>query len=215
MSGIVYCGGRAIDVEATVRTWRTQPKLSFPRLRMRQQTNAIVIHHTGGVGDAAQVHQTLLARGLSVHICVNADGLIVQYADCETRCAHAKEANATTIGIEVVNPATPESKGEPPRVVLIETIHDIAVKHTAFTLEQVRAVYALCQALCGAYKLPMVCPMDGAHVLATVMSDEQKASFRGITGHLHWSLQKTDPGLSVLEAIAARPNRIAINREVE
>lgn len=204
--GIIFCGGRPIECEAEVRTWRTQLKLNFPRLKMRTETRAVCIHHTGGEGDAAQVHRTLVERGLSVQFCVDQLGVVTQYADAETRCSHAKSANGWSIGIEVCSAAGP-TPGKHGRALVRESVHGVEATRATFLPAQVKAVLALTEALCAAYELPMVVPMRGKDVLSTVMEPDEMASFRGVCGHLQLDRAKVDPGLMILRAVAAYPLR--------
>jgi N-acetyl-anhydromuramyl-L-alanine amidase AmpD len=204
--GLIFCGGRPIPCDAEVRTWRTQLKLTFPRLRMRTETRMVVAHHTGGEGDAAQVHRTLVERGLSVHFVVDAVGLVTQFVDAEVRAAHAKTANGFSIGIEVINGAT-DKPGPRNRTLVRENVHGVDATRATFLPAQVTSTLALIEALCGAYELPMAVPMHGTDVLSTVMPAAQLASFRGVVGHLQIDAQKVDPGLALLRAVAAHPLR--------
>lgn len=204
--GLIFVAGKPVQIDATVRTWRTQLKLSFPRLQMRQETRAVLLHYTAGEGDAAQVHRTLVERNLSVQFCVDRDGLITQYVDASARCSHAKQANSWSCGIEIVNGAT-DKPGPFNRSLVRERIHGVDATRATFLQPQIDATLALVEALCGAYRLPMAVPMKGTDVLSDVMPDAQQETFRGVVGHLQVDTQKVDPGLRILRAVAAHPNR--------
>lgn len=204
--GLVFVSGKPIPCDAKVRTWRTQLDLSFPRLQPRKETRAVLLHHTGGEGDSLQVHRTLVERNLSVHFCVDRDGLITQYVDASARCSHAKQANPWSVGIEIVNGAT-DKPGPFNRTLVCENIHGVYATRATFLQAQIDATLALVESLCGAYGLPMSCPMNGTDVLSTVMPLEQQTTFRGVCGHLQVDTQKVDPGLRILRAVVAHPNR--------
>lgn len=190
----IMVGGSEVACDATVVI---DPRYQFPALGRRTETRAVVLHWTGGRGLASQVHRTLVQRNLSVHFCIDPDGGVYQYADAALRCSHAGLANAWSIGIEIVNPATPGSTGElVPRALETETIHGLRAKHSAFTGAQVAAALTLTSACCKAYGLPVRSP-DHAGVLSLA----ELAGFRGVLGHLHISQHKRDPGLSILRAV--------------
>jgi len=210
-TGYVYVGGERRFVAAPVRTWRDGDVPGFPKLPHRRRTSAVVLHWTGGEGDAEQMHRVLVRRKLSVHFHIDHMGVITQFCDTEARCAHAGTANAYSIGIEIQNRANKvrevrEQKGIT-RELVTEQIHGVDVTHTTFTAEQTRSALALTDALCIAYSLPFRVPMQGGDVLATTLIEAELSVWSGVLGHLHLSRAKVDPGLALLRAIAARPLR--------
>lgn len=206
--GLILCGGQQVEVpDLTVQTWRYLPKLGFPRLKQRPETRAVILHWTGGTGRHEQVHRTLVERGLSVHFVIDPDGSCFQHCDTITLASHCKGANLFSIGIEVVNPGTDRSTEKPPRALTRESIHGVDQVRTTFYPAQVRAALLLTDALCTHYGLPMRVPMAGSDVLATALSPEQLAHWRGVLGHLHVTRTKVDPGLALLRAVAAHPLR--------
>jgi N-acetyl-anhydromuramyl-L-alanine amidase AmpD len=207
--GSILVDGHEFTCAANVRADNT---FKFSALPKRTETRAFVIHHTGGLGLAKQVHRTLVERHLSVHFCVEPDGTVWQYADAALRCSHAGIANAWSVGVEVVNHAGPRLVGAEHRPVLIEKIHGADRRHTGFTAEQMTAVLALATSVCRAYGLPLEVPMaaPGHDVVADVLPDPELKAFRGCLGHLHISAAKTDPGLAILRAIAALKPRAGI-----
>jgi N-acetyl-anhydromuramyl-L-alanine amidase AmpD len=206
--GAIYVRGELVSVNAPTTTYREIPELSFPKLRHRAETRSVVWHHTGGENGAAGVHATLVARDLSVHFLIDNHGRIHQYADTEARCSHAGSANGYSIGVEIANRANkvPFARGVK-RALVIEEIHGVEMMATTFLPAQVTSAIALAEALSAAYDLPMAVPMFGAHVHAGLVPPAELATFRGHLGHFHVSAKKRDPGLVLMEAIAARSVR--------
>lgn len=202
--------GDELDVDARVMR---EHALQFRQLPGRLHTRAVVLHWTGGQGLASQVYRTLVSRRLSVHLVIEPDGTVHQMADLGRRCAHAGtvddsdgdgkvlSANAHTVGIEIVNPASEFPASE--REMTTETIHGKAARATGFTAAQTAAVLAVVPAICAHYELPLVVPTVGGDVLSTVLAERDFAAFRGVLGHLHLTRRKRDPGLALLRAVMA------------
>jgi N-acetyl-anhydromuramyl-L-alanine amidase AmpD len=201
VSNVILIGGHPHYVGREVRVW-SESGLSFEALGKRTETRAVVVHHTGGEGDAAQVHRVLKGRGLSVQFFIDHLGIIHQYCDASARASHAGTANGWSCGIEIQNRANanPVQRGIK-REVVIERIHGKEGKRTTMLPEQVASAIALVEVLCKAYGLPMEVPLTGADVTATVVPN--LSMWRGVLGHLHLKATKIDPGLVVLRAIAA------------
>lgn len=199
--------------------------LSFRGLRAREDTRYIVLHWTAGVGLARQVFATLARKRLSVHFVVEPDGTVYQFAETDRLCQHAGKiddgdgdghqasGNRYSIGIEIVNPANTMvlARGVE-RQAIREVIHGQERIYSSFTSAQVVAVLELVEHLCGEWRLPMVVPMLGSDVLSTVMGEAAFADFRGVLGHLHLTMSKSDPGLAVLRAVHARRAALAYAR---
>jgi N-acetyl-anhydromuramyl-L-alanine amidase AmpD len=198
VSNAILIDGHPHYVGREVRVW-TETGLAFPALGKRTETRAVVVHHTGGEGDAKQVHRVLKERGLSVQFFIDHLGIIHQFADASARANHAGNANGWSCGIEIQNRANanPTQRGIK-REVVIERIHGKEAKRTTLLPEQVTSAIALVEVLCKAYGLPMEVPLAGADVASTV-----------VPGHLHLKATKIDPGLVVLRAIAAHRIRAA------
>jgi N-acetylmuramoyl-L-alanine amidase len=178
----------------------------------------VVIHWTGGAGDAAQVYRTLRSStsalapdGLSIHYIVEPDGNAVQMCSLDLVTMHAgSPVNARSIGIECVNPGFAgtaahkrELRAGVKRDVYEARIHDRRVKILDFTEAQHAALRVLVGQLCERYRIPLEVPRsaDGA-VRAGKMSPRELAAFRGVLGHLHVSGSKADPGTRPLERLA-------------
>jgi hypothetical protein len=218
--GALIASGRELATSCIVKRWR-DTGLHFPVARKRHETRHLVHHWTGGSRPGPQVFQQLQARKLSVHLCVDPDGVVWQYCDLDRRCSHAGtlddsdgnghelSANAYSVGIEAVNPAIPKvPTGGAPRAVVREVIHGHAANATTFTAAQMRSLLELTQVICAHYDLPLDVPRDpdGA-VLTRVLSEPEFESFRGVLGHYMLTRRKRDPGLALMRAVAALPLR--------
>jgi N-acetyl-anhydromuramyl-L-alanine amidase AmpD len=204
---VLIVGGREVACGAPVSEWLTTG-IAFRGLPARKKTTKIVLHWTGGLGDAQQVHDTLTERGLSVHFCVDAAGRIWQYCDASSLCAHAgrlddgvTSANLDTIGIEIVNHAGHEQRGVE-RPMVTEQIQGRRLTHTDFLPAQIVSALALCEALCAAYGLPMDVPMQSGVLATRALLRAAWERHRGVVGHYHARSAKSDPGLAILQAIA-------------
>lgn len=217
MANDVIVGGKAYRCQAEVVNWRVSG-LHFAGLAMRERTDFIVAHWTGGEGDAKAAFTTMKTRAdkktgkslnLSAHFYISAKGVVWQYCDASMRCSHAgPRGNKRSVGIEAANRATAvrEEHGLV-REVVRECVNGEVSDRTTFTAPQMRAYLALLETLCGAYNLPFAVPMNGADVNPNVVPDEFLATFRGVVGHFHLEKHKPDCGLALLRAIAAKPKR--------
>jgi N-acetyl-anhydromuramyl-L-alanine amidase AmpD len=227
----LIAGGRALATTCHVVGWQ-ESGYQFRGLPTRATTRQLVLHWTGGSAPAPLVYRTLKSRtgkrgqrlNLSVHLCVEADGTVYQFADLDARCAHAGtvddsdhdghelSGNAQSVGIEIVNPAIPSDKPQDMtrgvlRQVLSEKIHEIEIRQTTFTQAQTTAVIELVRVICGHYSLPVAVPMEGDQPMARVMTEAEFSAFTGVCGHYHLTARKRDPGLALMRAVAALPLR--------
>ncbi len=196
--GDIIINGRAVPLCSEVRTWH-DTELGFAALGKRTETRAVGLHWTGGEGGGAQVHRVLKSRGLSVQFFIDQLGVIWQYADASSRCAHIGLANGYTVGIEIANRATPAVNAKWPRDVYPERVHGKSFKCTAFYPAQVKAATELTQALCKAYGLPYETPASD-----TVLSPAELKAVRGVLAHFHVSRRKVDCGTRLLREMGLR-----------
>lgn len=148
-----------------------------------QSVDQIVVHTTGGVGDAKQIHRTLSNRGLSIHYIV-ANGQIVQCADPESTVTyHAGVANGRSIGIEIRNPLTGINRGW---ADYTEALHGRRMKLKECHAEDLFQTALLLRALTDEFCIPH-------NFLDTPGVFEGAEDFRGIIGHYHLTKKKLDP----------------------
>lgn len=172
-----------------------------------EPVRAVVLHHTGGEGDAEQVCRTLRARRLSIHYVIEADGTIVQCADpATTVCYHAAAANAWSIGVEIVSRGLAPALRPRARTDYADTVHGHRLRFLRFLAPQAVAARELCEALCGRFGLPLAVPRDaGGHVRLERLCDDELAAYRGVLGHLHVSGRKVDPSPHLLRDLWPAP----------
>jgi hypothetical protein len=73
----------------------------------------LVIHETGGNTEAG-AERTMKSTHLGVHLLLDSDGSISNYADlADEICWHAGQANKISIGLEIVNEYRPEAMKDP------------------------------------------------------------------------------------------------------
>lgn len=173
-------------------TWKTRVR--------SQPVRWIVVHWTGGRGDAKAVRRTLESRGLSVHAHVGRDGTITQWEDPRTvTCLHAgKGRNDLSAGIEVTCPGFDHLVDRLTWRPYTDEIHGERRRHLMFNDAQLVALAALCREWACVLELPLIVPteMSGA-ILRRRLSDAELAAFKGIVGHYHLDPTapfKRDPG---------------------
>lgn len=218
MRNAVEIGGALMGCDAPVMGMR-ESGLAFSVQRMRETTRFVICHWTGSENKAPSVYRNMIARGVSVHFIVAQDGLVFQCADANARLAHTLsddydergqpigDGNSYGIGIEFVNRGhdlkLPDHGHK--RTPTEDIIHSRRVRYGKMTRPQVASAIALCTTLCRAYRLPMIVPIDArtGHVYAGKSPRAARSRFSGICGHYWFNAQKVDPGLDLLEQIAA------------
>jgi N-acetyl-anhydromuramyl-L-alanine amidase AmpD len=182
--------------------------------RFTKPPDLAVLHWTGGIRPPQGVAQTLLARRLSVHFVVGADGEVVQFASLDRRCAHAGGVNDRSIGIEVVSPGYPGDLREREWQRSGRTIQRAAYvsewrgqrrKVLDYTEAQTASVVELVERLCDELRIPRAVPTesDGA-LLQRTLTTAELAAFSGVIGHCHAHRTKRDPGSLPLERLRVR-----------
>jgi N-acetyl-anhydromuramyl-L-alanine amidase AmpD len=205
----------AVDPDLRVRSWHNTGLRFDCRVR-RARTRVVVLHWTSAENPPAAMHKNMrehrnergVLEPLSVHFAVDQVGEVYQFCDADALCAHARGVNDVSVGIEILNRgsnmAAPHKGIE--RELLTEKIHGVDVPYYAFTPAQVQSVLSLTSVLCRVYGLPMRVPMRGDDVFPTELPPSERAVFTGVIGHLHAAAggRKSDPGLALLRAVAAR-----------
>lgn len=172
--------------------------------RRSQSVKNVVLHHTGGEGDADQVFRVLSGRDLSVHLFVDAAGEVWQFADLEeTQCYHAGYANAFSVGIEFqCKGLAPATRVE--RVKYADEVHGRRMDFLRLTNAQCASGYNLIAALCAIYGIRKAFPADDrGRVRRSVLPPSEVAKWPGLLGHLHLTPSKIDPTPHVMDELQA------------
>lgn len=201
MTSAILVRGEPVHCAAEVRH---DPALQFRALGKRRETRAVVWHWTGGEGGGSQVFSVLQERALSVHFTIDQAGVVWQYCDADAFCAHARGANAWSVGVEISNRANATAEHPKwPRSVALDTIHGRTARHTRFLPAQIEAAKALADALARAYGLPHAVPRAASgDVIARTLRLAELEGYRGHLGHYHLSAAKRDPGTELLRELA-------------
>lgn len=216
MRSDILVSGKTVPIDAPV-IGIEDSGLSFPRIAYRKETRYLAFHWTASENRPEQIVRNMISRKTSVHFIVEPGGIIYQTADASVRCSHiaavvdnevrpAKVGSDFAVGVEMVNRGHALSLPSHGirRVMIEEEVHGTRVKYGRFTAAQVSSAIALSVAICRAYQLPMVLPIDTktGKVFASKLPDAFKRRFRGIAGHYHFDLGKIDPCPDLLQQIA-------------
>ena len=153
-----------------------------------------VLHETAG-NTASGCKHTLVAKRIGVHLILDKDGAISNHADLATDvCWHAGQANAISVGMEVVNAYRPESAQDPRGPVLPAEWWTWVPKgqarlYQAPTDAQVRVACALVPWLCQVLEIPLLFPTAGLDARHPHIAGWRKSPFG-------WSAK---PGMGVVE----------------
>lgn len=202
----IIIGGARVFCAAPVVLWG-ESGLVFDGRPRRRQTKQIVLHWTGGEGDAAQVYRTLREAGASVPLFVDAAGVVWQFMDIDRQGVHCPGWNASGVGIEIQNRGTRiadvKLRSGVVRSEVEEIVHGRLTKYSDYTPAQVVSVVTLVRALCDHYRLPVQVPVDRrGQVITGVLSTLEAARFRGVCGHYQTpGATKADPGPRLLRLI--------------
>jgi hypothetical protein len=122
-----------------------------------------VIHETGGNTEAG-AEGTMAKRHLGVHLLLDVDGSISNYADLATEiCWHAGQANPISIGMEIVNEYRPEVMKDPHGPIIPAewwtwVPRGARREYVCPTDVQMRVALALIPWLCDQLGIPVVFP---------------------------------------------------------
>lgn len=166
-----------------------------------------VMHWTAAENPAVRVHETLTNRGLSIHFILDRDGVIYQCADPGlVVCSHAgRGVNDLSWGVEIVNYGGVAKGRQPPargadRERYECVIHGHSRLCADFYPAQYAAIWELFDTVHGALGIP-----KGVYAgESTLVRWPQLKKFRGVIGHFHAALKKTDPGTRPLEYLSRR-----------
>lgn len=174
------------------------------RPRKIPRVESVVLHHTGGEGNAIAVYNTLKRRKLSCHLYIDQGGHIWQYADLlSTVTYHAGFMNGESIGIEIANRGRAPEQKNWSRGGYTAEVNGHAYNFLRFYPAQVAAADSLCKWLCEEFGIPFRFPMDDEGAIRTTTMDRKELdSYRGLLGHLHVSKRKIDPSPHLMEDLA-------------
>ncbi|KAK1548141.1 hypothetical protein Q3G72_030875 [Acer saccharum] len=146
----------------------------------------------------------LLHRGLSVHLMLDADGMVYQALDLAfARAYHARIHNERSVGIEIQNavlsrePQAPRARRGWLEEILPHT--QTIFGHLDFTDAQKRTITKLVPWLCETLHIPKKLPTDA---LGQVVCGICPQPFVGVCGHYHLQTDKVDPGASLWPLLA-------------
>lgn len=195
--GWIMCGPRALRTGARVRTYLDPDHawLDDTVSATRTQHLTLGVVHYDVTNSAEATHRVLLARELSTHFMIDADGTLYQCHDPATvACRHAgTAANRASVGVDLNNPALREyERSARPRPEVRAQVHGTTRALLDYWPEQIEALRALMGALEEGLGLPRVCPRDarGAPITTTIA---RAAQHHGWIGHYHITATKMDP----------------------
>lgn len=207
--GAVIVSGKPYPCAARVKGWK-ETGLEFRPgrgARKRQALpNLIVLHHTGGEGDAAGVYRVLNERGLGIEFVIDREGVVWQHCDpALVDTFDAGNINARSIGIEMISCGlAPLPKASLDRGTYSAKINGHEFTFAKFYEKQLVAMGALLDTLTLACRIP--------RVFATapgLLDPEAMRVHRGVLGHYHASAIKTDPGTQPFDWLRAQGYKAA------
>lgn len=202
--GRITISGKPVGCASPVRNIETHGMQFKPGAGARKRLaspNLIVLHHTGGEGDAAGVYRVLQERGLGIEYVIGRTGIIWEMADpAKVDTFDAGNVNARSVGIEIIScglaplPKTAQDRGT----------YEARVNGHAFTFAkyyeaQLKAVADLCDSLTTGLRIPRIYATTPGLMAPAVL-----ALFRGVIGHYQCSAIKNDPGTQPFDYLQAR-----------
>ena len=211
-SGRILCNGELSPIDwANVRIDLIKP--GCYREVSKKRTPRMVVTHWDVCLSADSCKRVLEKRNISTHFCIDNDGTIVQFVDCNDIAWHAgiRKVNNTSIGIDLSNAYytkyqnTYVKRGHGERPVLTDTqCHGRTLKpHLGFYPVQIEAYAALLDALAKRYDIMLQCPVsDDGRLITTVYENAKNARYNGVVCHYHLTNRKIDvAGLKLDEII--------------
>ncbi len=206
-------GGEKVRVPFPVVDWRDKGGMSFydfpSSWRATDREPDMFVLHWDVCPSSQSCFQVLVQRGLSVHLMMDADGVVYQALDllgCAAAHAYSKEVegseNERSIGIEINNPVLPGNYGVMDTEIDGRTILRDQPKANSdetwtlldYTDIQKQRVVHLCEAVCDALKIPKSIPSASGLLGAPPV---------GVVGHYHLNSGKIDPGFTLWPALEA------------
>ena len=201
-------GGELVEVPFPVVDWTEarQGGMSFYdhpstwRSRSKDRAVDMFVLHWDVCPSSQSCYQALVRRGLSVHLMLDADGMVYQSLDLRDAVAyHASSSdvegpeNLRSGGIELNNPVLLDRKNDAGRAVVTNQPKPNSRDswdHFDFTPIQKERVAQLCVAICDAMGIAKTFPL-GTNLVAG------RKEAVGVVGHYHLKSSKIDPGLTL------------------
>jgi len=214
----VICNGEPVEIDwDKVVLWDEEGGLKCGPAQYKSRKAArsvkLFVVHWDACLSSAKMSEVLKERGLSVPFAIDNDGTIYQLMDTKHIAWHAKGVNQQSVGVEIANAVLPkynewyEKKGLGKRAIKsgVKLNGAVLTPMLDFYPVQVEALTALLAAVCRAHQIPFKVPLnkDGSLVMGR---DDRVAGrlFKGIVGHYHVTVQKSDPAGLPLDTIVKK-----------
>lgn len=169
---------------------------------VRAQVELIVLHDTMTQTRAERI-AALIEAGASVHFIIDWDGRVYQTLDLAYAARHTLDpaVDGRSIGIELVNPVSPDTSGALPNGSERSLSEKLSVQgkdvtHWGYTEDQLVSLERLVDGLLTIF--PQVArrvPSGPAGVVPrAIISGPDTDTNSGVVGHLHLSKDASDPG---------------------
>lgn len=163
--------------------------------------NLFVGHWTAGEGSHKSCFSTLRKRHLSVHLFIDSDGVIYQFADLDLAAFHAGIVNERAIGVEIQNRGVPPTHEKTPRAIYEAKVQGAQRQLLEFYPAQVTAFCALAERFAEVGFFPRKIPRDPLGSILAHQDVSVANYFTGVCEHLHVSSHKIDSGLQLVKAL--------------
>jgi hypothetical protein len=184
---------------AKMKTLILPPLLFRPPLGCRERKSdeiidKIVVHWTGGSGDARQVARTLKSRRLSYHYVIDDTGIVTQLCSDLDAAYHAGKENGRSIGVALVSRGYDRGNSTPAGRHNLQRIHGKSLSILKYKPKQIVTAIWLLDLLIRKYGIQR-------YVECSETKIEYPELFRGVIGHYHLSKRKFDPGIEIMEIL--------------
>jgi N-acetyl-anhydromuramyl-L-alanine amidase AmpD len=192
--GCITISGKPVECASPVRGIEEHGMQFRPGRGARKRMalpNLIILHHTGGEGDAAGVFRVLNERGLGIEYVIDREGVIWEMCDpAKVDSFDSGNLNSRSVGIEIIScGVAPLPKSAQDRGTYEATINGHGFTFAKYYGCQLKAMADLCDSLTAGLRIP--------RVFATrpgLLPPDGLARFRGVMGHYQGSAIKCDPG---------------------
>lgn len=199
---VIYAGEK-ISVGRAIYTYEHPEGMECTRvktLNAKREIKRFVVHWDACLSSKS-CYEVLENRGLSVHLSIDNDGRIWQFADLNSIGYHAKGDNQKSVGVEISNAVELKyqkeyiKNGFGPRPLIPKSpVHEGTYPpHLGFYPAQTEALKDLIKILRDVIGLELAVPLDLEGKLITkALSPSTLEQFRGVICHYHINPQKVD-----------------------